>query len=104
MVCPITWATIKSKVVHGRCPDMPAVDILKATKQGKEPVQCGCRWGAYSRHMANTIEPSMCGGDGLMSNGFDHSIIIDIEMIYSTLRKSIGLFAFLPSGYAAVNS
>jgi len=28
-----------------RCPDMSAVDILKATQQRTEPVRCECRWG-----------------------------------------------------------
>jgi len=29
----------------------------------KEPVWCGCRWGAYWRHLVNTIEPSVCDSD-----------------------------------------
>jgi len=38
----------------------PAVDILKATRQGAAPVRCGCRlrctrWGAHWRDLANTI-------------------------------------------------
>jgi len=41
---------------------MSAVDILKATQQRTEPVRCECRSGAYWRNLANTIEPSMCGG------------------------------------------
>ena len=45
-----------------------SVDILKATQQGAEPVRCGCRlgctgWEAHWRHLANTIEPHVCGGD-----------------------------------------
>jgi len=42
---------------------MFAVDKLKATQQRAEPERCECQWGEYWRHMANTIEPSMCGGD-----------------------------------------
>jgi len=31
------------------------------------------RWGAHWRNLANTIEPSMCGGDAaFLSNYFDH--------------------------------
>ena len=49
----------------GRC---PAVDVLKMTQQGTEPVRCriGCsRWGAYWHNLANTIEPFVwvCGSD-----------------------------------------
>ena len=54
--------------MHGTCPNMPAVDILKATQQGVESVQCGCRlgcsrWGAHSRNLANTTEPFICSSD-----------------------------------------
>jgi len=42
---------------------MSTVDMLKAAQQGTEPVWCKYRWGAYWRHLANTIEPSMCGTD-----------------------------------------
>jgi len=53
------------------CRTCPVVDILKATQQGAAPVQCGCRlgWtrrGAHWRHLANTIEPSVCGGDATL--------------------------------------
>jgi len=42
------------------------VDILKATQQGAEPVQCACqlgctRWGAHWCYLAYMIEPSVCG-------------------------------------------
>jgi len=50
-------------VADGRCPDMSAVDILKATQQRTEPVRCECRWSAYWRNLSNTIEPFVCGGD-----------------------------------------
>jgi len=50
-------------MADGGCPDMSAVDILKATQKRTEQVRCECRWGAYWRHLANTTEPSMCGGD-----------------------------------------
>jgi len=54
---------LKTKMTDGRCPDMSAVDILKATQQRTELVRCECWWGAYWRNLANTTEPSMCGGD-----------------------------------------
>jgi len=50
-------------MADGRCPNMSAIDILKVTQQRTEPVRCECRWGAHWRRLANTIEPSMCGGD-----------------------------------------
>jgi len=53
----------KSKMAEGQCPAMSAVDILKATQQGPEPVRRQCWWGGYWRNLANTIEPSVCGGD-----------------------------------------
>jgi len=46
-------------MADGRCPDMSAVVILKATQPRTEPVQCECWWGAYRRHLASTTEPSM---------------------------------------------
>jgi len=49
-------------MVDGRCTDMSAVSILKATQPCIEPVRCKCRRGCR-RHLANTIEPSTCGGD-----------------------------------------
>ena len=47
------------------------VDVLKASRQGAEPVQCGCRlactrWGAHWRHLANAVEPSVCGGSAAL--------------------------------------
>jgi len=46
-------------MADGRCLDMSD----NATQQRAEPVGCECRWGVYWRHLANTSEPSMCGGD-----------------------------------------
>jgi len=48
-----------------------AVDILKVTQQGVEPVRCGCRleftrWDAHWRNLAYTSEPSVCGGDAAL--------------------------------------
>jgi len=49
---------------------MSAVDILKATEQGTALVRCGCRSGCtilvYWRNLANTTEPSVCGGDAAL--------------------------------------
>ena len=50
-------------MTDGRCPNMSAVDILKATQQRTEPVRFECRCDAHWRHLANTTEPSVCGGD-----------------------------------------
>jgi len=49
----------------------PAVGIFKVTQQGAELVQCGCRLGvpdsgAHWRHLTNTIERSVCGGDAAL--------------------------------------
>jgi len=56
----------KTKMADGRCPDKFAVDILKATQQGIEPVWCGCRWGVYWRNLANTTEPFACRGNAAL--------------------------------------
>ena len=50
---------------------MSDADILKETQQGAERVWCGCqlgctRWGAHWRNLANTIDPSVCGGDAAL--------------------------------------
>jgi len=34
------------------------------------------RWDAYWRNLANTIKPSMCGGDAVLSNYFDHLLLL----------------------------
>jgi len=40
------------------------------------------RWGAHWRHLANTFELSMCGGDAaFLSNYFDHLILFDIVVV-----------------------
>jgi len=53
-------------MADGRCSDKSVVDILKATQQGAEPVRFGCRWGAYWRNLANTIELSVYVGDAAL--------------------------------------
>jgi len=62
----------KTKMADGRCPDKFAVDILKATQLGTEPVSCGCRWGVYWRNLASTTEPSVCGGDAALCQITDY--------------------------------
>jgi len=49
----------------------PAVDILKATQQRAALVWCECQAGCTRRgadwhHLANTSEPSVCGGDAAL--------------------------------------
>jgi len=63
-------------VRKGACPGdaltCPVVDILKAIQQGAEPVRYECRLeraidgGAHWRNLANTTEPSVCGGDAAL--------------------------------------
>jgi len=45
--------------------------ILNASQERTAPVPCGCRlgctiWDAYRRNLANTIAPSVCGGDAAL--------------------------------------
>jgi len=45
-----------------------AVDIVKATQQGQNRYSANSDWGvldggAHWHNLANTIEPSVCGGD-----------------------------------------
>ena len=65
MACPIPY---RAAIITVAC---PAVDVLKATHQEAERVQCGCRsgvldGGARCCHLANTTEPSACGGDAAL--------------------------------------
>jgi len=56
----------------GHAQTCAAVGIVKATQQrGSTLVWCGCwlgcnRWVAHWRHLANTIEPSVCGSDAAL--------------------------------------
>ena len=55
----------------GHARTCPAVDILKATHQWAAPARFRCRWGvldpgAHWRHLANTTELSVCGGDATL--------------------------------------
>jgi len=58
------------------------------------------RWSAPRRHLANTIVPTMCGGDGdFLSNYFDHLLSVcrtpvDVAkymLLYRTTWRSYGL-------------
>jgi len=62
---PREWAIMRAKRDR---PRTCAVDKLKATQQEAASVQrgyrLGCtRWYAHWRHLANTTEASVCGGD-----------------------------------------
>jgi len=47
-------------------------DALWVVDSGGPKKAC-IRWGAHKSHLANTTEPSMCGGDAaILSNYFDH--------------------------------
>jgi len=54
-------------MADGRCQEMSAVDVLKATQHGTVPVRCECAdWSVlytHWRHLSNTTEPSVCGSD-----------------------------------------
>ena len=46
------------------------------------------RWGAHWHHLANTIEPSMCGGDAaFLSNYFNHLLLLG--RIAALARRSL---------------
>jgi len=54
--------------------DIPAVDIAylkRLRREGTTGIRCGCRFGCTRcgtqwRHLVNTIEPSVCGGDAIL--------------------------------------
>jgi len=50
------------------CLDMPAVDILKVTQQRQKWYIADANWGggAHWHPLANTTEPSVCGGDAAL--------------------------------------
>jgi len=65
-------------------PDGPAVSCAKMAEPIKMPfglwIPMGPRkhvtWDAHWRHLANTIEPSVCGGDvAFLSNYFDYLLM-----------------------------
>ena len=67
---PYTWRgnlmAKRGRAGHART--CPAVTILGVTQRGVGPVWCRCqlgctRWGAHWHHLANTIDPPVCGGD-----------------------------------------
>ena len=58
-------------MADSRCPDMSAIDILKATQQGQDRHDWDVPW----RNLANTTEPSMCGGDAALLDYFDYLLI-----------------------------
>jgi len=76
---------------RGHARTCPAVDILKATQQGAAPVRCGCRfgcarWGAHWRHLANTIEPSVCGGDAALCQITLTTLLLLLLLLLNVLR------------------
>ena len=53
---------------------------------------------AHWRHLANTIEPSMCGGDAaFLSNYFNHSLVLSLSLYYSTQWTAEGSVFLAPS-------
>jgi len=56
------------------------------------PKETCARWGSHWRHLANTIEPSVCGGDAaLLSDYFKqllYSVLSSRRWLYSALLKS----------------
>jgi len=53
------------------------MSFVICTRMGQRNHQKACiKWGAHWRHMANTIEPSMCDGNAaFLSNYFDHLLL-----------------------------
>jgi len=59
-----------AKVMPGR------YKLTQSNSAGTAPARYACLlrytiWGVYWRHLTNTTEPSMCGGDAAL-NYFDH--------------------------------
>jgi len=68
----------------------PAVDTVKTTQQGAEPIHCGCRRGACILASAGEYDWTVCVRRrcGLMSNYFDHlfncrSSVVSVEWVYA---------------------
>jgi len=40
--------------------------------------------GEHWRHLANTTEPSVCGGDAVLSNYFDHLLLLLDSIVRTT--------------------
>jgi len=64
------WANLRGNWL---AQDMPRNVLLGKIiySAGTEPVLCGCRLECFTnarwRHLANTTEPSVCGGDAALS-------------------------------------
>jgi len=59
------------------------------------PKEACATWDAHWRHLANTTEPSICGGDAVfLSNYFDHVLLIFIVCVL----QSVKLVSALPRG------
>jgi len=70
----------------GTCPDMSSGRYTQSDSVGgstgtvQMPIGCTI-WGAHWRHLANTIEPSVCVSDAnIMSNYFDH--LLNLVIVY----------------------
>jgi len=62
------------------------------------PMKVCIRWGAHWRHLANTIEPSMCDGDSaFLSNYFDYLLFYcqEAKCWYCITKRSIFQFFVL---------
>ena len=52
-------------------------DTLHVRMLPWQPFLAFCVWGAYLRHLMNTTEPSLCGGDAALCQiTFDHLLLL----------------------------
>ena len=69
---------LKTMMADGRCPDMSAVDMIKATQQHTQPIWCECRWGTCILAPPGEYDWTVplrrqCG---LLSNYSDHLLLL----------------------------
>jgi len=63
------WATLRAQIGRPRtCPDMSGSRYIQRLSGGQNGYSVDADWGVLDgsgcwRSLANTIEPSMCGGD-----------------------------------------
>ena len=81
------------------------IEMLFGTWTWVGPQKDVLEWGAHWRRLANTTEPSMCGGDAaFLSNYFDHLLVLSGMWLSSktsavhSVREWLAGFSLSPVG------
>ena len=73
----VAWSVYLSVTIVSPAKTAEPIDISFGIWTGVGPRKQVLDEGAHWRHLANTIEPSMCGSDAaFLSNCFDHLLLL----------------------------